>query len=140
MIALVQTTILIVGLDGRSKVLDELPVEVLVVQSGFEAARSLKNKKINGVVCKWDLDDAKDGEFLRRFRAVKPDVPTVALIRTGDVTQEITARSLGVSSVLPEETPDNLLRETVANILCLESEELVYAAKPLNCDNDKGIK
>lgn len=130
MIALVQATVLIVGLDEKKRVLRELPIEVLAMRFGREAARSLKNKKVNSVVCKWDLDDMEDGEFLRRLRLVKPDIPTIALIRAGDTRQEVAARSLGVSAVLSEGSPDNLLRETIANILCLRTEDFVYATKP----------
>ena len=61
-----------------------------------------------------------DGRFLKRLRAVKPDIPTIAFIKAGDVQQEIAARSLGVSAVLSEDVGDDFFKETVANILGLK--------------------
>ena len=119
MIAFVEATVLTIGLNGKSDALKKLPINVLKMQTGFEAARSLKNTKIDSVICKWDLVDMKGGEFLRRLKIAKPNIPTVALIRAGDTAQEIQARSIGVSAVLTEETEDNLFTETVANILSL---------------------
>ncbi|MBW8001138.1 MAG: response regulator [Planctomycetes bacterium] len=119
MIAFVEATVLTIGLNGKSDALKNLPINVLKMQSGFEAARSLKNTKIDSVICKWDLDDMKGGEFLRRLKMVKPNIPTIALIRAGDIAQEIQARSIGVSAVLTEETDDSLFTEMVANILSL---------------------
>ncbi len=119
MIVLVQATVLTVGLNGRNEVLQELPVEVITMQSGVEAARSLKNEKIDSVISKWSLEDMADGRFLKGLRAVKPDIPTIAFVRAGDQTQEIAARSLGVSAVLTDDTDDELFKETVANVLGL---------------------
>lgn len=120
MIAFIEATVLTVGLDDKSEVLKDLPINVLKMQSGFEAARSLKKTKIDSVISKWDLDDMKDGEFLKRLKAVKPDIPTVALVRAGDPVQEIMARSIGVSAVLVDESDDGLFVETIANILNLQ--------------------
>jgi DNA-binding NarL/FixJ family response regulator len=120
MIVLVQATVLTVGLNGKNEVLRELPIRLVTMQSGTEAARSLKNEKVDSVISKWDLDDMEDGRFLKRLRAVKPEIPTIAFIRTGDRTQEIAARSLGVSAVLTDDTSDELFRQTVANVLGLK--------------------
>ena len=116
MIVLVQATVLTVGLNGRNEVLRELPIRLITMQSGTEAARSLKNEKVDSVISRWDLDDMEDGRFLKTLRAVKPDIPTIAFIRAGDQAQEIAARSLGVSAVLTDDTDDELFRETVANV------------------------
>jgi len=120
MIVLVQATVLTVGLDGRNEVLRELPIRVITMQYGVEAARSLKNEKVDSVISKWNLVDMKDGRFLKNLRAVKPEIPTIAFIRAGDRAQEIAARSLGVSAVLTDDTDDELFRQTVANILGLK--------------------
>ena len=121
MVVLVQATVLTVGLNGRSEVLRELPVRLIKMQSGLEAARSLKSEKeVNSVISRWDLDDMPDGRFLKTFKAAKPYIPTIALVRSGSKAQEIAARSLGVSAVLAEDATDDVLRDTVANLLGIE--------------------
>ena len=130
MIVLVQATVLTVGLNGKNKVLRELPIQLITMRSGFEAARSLKNEKVDSVISKWDLDDMKNGRFLKRLRVVKPDIPTIAFIKAGDRAQEIAARSLGVSAVLTDDTNDKLFRETVANVLGLKDIISIKAISP----------
>jgi len=130
MIVLVQASVLTVGLDGKNEVLRELPIRLITMQSGMEAARSLKNEKVNSVISKWDLHDMEDGRFLKNLRAVKPDIPTIAFVRAGDRAQEIAARSLGVSAVLTEDTDDELFRETVANVLGLKGIVSIKAISP----------
>ncbi len=131
MIVLVQATVLTVGLDGKNEILRELPIRLVTMQSGAEAARSLKNEEVDSVISKWDLDDMEDGWFLRRLRAVKPEISTIALVRSGDQAQEIAARSAGVSAVLTDEADDELFRKTVANVLGLHdlvSVEAIFSA------------
>jgi len=120
MIVLVQATVLTVGLDGKNEVLRELPVRLIAMQSGSEAARSLKNEKVDSVISKWNLNDMENGRFLKRLRAVKPDIPTIVFVRAGNRAQEIAARSLGVSAVLTDDSSDELFRQTVANVLGLK--------------------
>ena len=120
MIVLVQATVLSVGLDGKNRVLRELPIRLLAMQSASEAVRSLKNKKVDSVISKWNLDDMEDGLFLKRLKAAKPRIPTIAFIRAGDRAQEIAARSLGVSAVLTDQVTDEFFRDTVANVLGLK--------------------
>ena len=120
MVVLVQATVLTVGLNGRSEVLRELPIRLIKMQSGLEAARSLKNEKVNSVISRWDLDDMPDGRFIESFKAAKPYIPTIALIKPGSKAQEIAARSLGVSAVLAEDATDNVLKDTVANLLGIQ--------------------
>jgi len=134
MIVIVQATVLTVGLDGQSEVLRELPIRLIEMRSGAEAARSLKGEKVDSVVSKWDLDDMKDGRFLRSLRAVKPQIPTIAFVRSGDRQQEIAARSLGVSAVLTDETSDELFKATVANVLGLEG---IVSIKTISAAEDK---
>jgi DNA-binding NarL/FixJ family response regulator len=122
MIVLVQATVLTVGLNGNGKneALRELPIRLITMQSGTKAARSLKSEKVDSVISKWDLNDMEDGRFLKRLRAVKPEIPTIVFVRAGDQAQEIAARSLGVSAVLADDTSDELFRQTVANVLGLK--------------------
>ena len=130
MIVLVQAKVLEVGLNSRSEILRELPIRLVTMQSGTEAARSLKNEEVDSIISKWDLDDMADGWFLRRLRAVKPQIPTIAFIRAGDQAQEIAARSLGVSAVLTDEADDELFRETVANVLGFHDLVSIEAISP----------
>ena len=120
MIVLVQATVLTVGLNGENEVLKELPIRLITTHSGIEAARSLKNEEVDSVITKWDLDDMENGLFLKRLKAVKPEIATIVFIRAGDTEQEIAARCLGASAVLTDRTNDELLRETVANVLGLK--------------------
>jgi DNA-binding NarL/FixJ family response regulator len=130
MIVLVQATVLTVGLNGRNEVLRELPVRVISMQSGLAAARSLKNEKVNSVISRWDLDDMPDGSFLKTLKAAKPYIPTIAFVRAGNTTQEIAARSLGVSAVLSEDADDDAFKQTVANLLGLKGAVAIKAITP----------
>ena len=116
MIVLVQATVLTVGLDGKNEVLWELPIRLITMESGTEAARSFKSEKVDSVISKWDLQDMEDGQFLKNLKAIKPEIPTIAFIRARDKEQEIAARSLGVSAILTEDTSDELFRKTGANV------------------------
>ena len=80
----------------------------------------MRNEKVDSIISNWDLEDMEDGWFLRRLRAIKPKIPTIVFIRSGNLAQEIKARSLGVSAVLTDEASDELFRETVAGILGLK--------------------
>ena len=84
MIVLVQATILTVGMNGRNESLRKLPVRLITMQSGLEAARSLKTEKVDSVISNWDLDDMTDGLFIRKLKAVKPEIPTIVFVSAGD--------------------------------------------------------
>ena len=127
MIVLVEASVLTVGLNGREKVLRELPIRVITMQSGIEAARSLKTERVDSVISNWELEDMADGGFLKGLRAAKPDIPTIAFVRAGDRAQEIAARSLGVSAVLTDEADDDFFRQTVANVLGLKGHVTIKA-------------
>ncbi len=130
MIVLVEASVLTVGLNGREKVLRELPIRVITMQSGIEAARSLKTERVDSVISNWELEDMADGGFLKGLRAAKPDIPTIAFVRAGDRAQEIAARSLGVSAVLTDEADDDFFRQTVANVLGLKGHVTIKAISP----------
>ena len=130
MIVLVQATVLTVGLNGKNEVLQELPIQLIAMRCGMEAVRSLKSEKVDSVISKWNLNDMENGRFLKRLRAVKPEISTIAFVRAGDRAQEIAARSLGVSAVLTDDTDDELFRETVANVLGLKGIVSIKAIFP----------
>ncbi len=119
MIVLVKANVLTVGLTGRHSDLKELPVRLVGVETGKQATCSLKNERFDSIVSNWDLPDMTDGVFLKKLRAFKPNIPIIAVVQSGDKSQEIAARSMGASAVLPADASDELFRQTVADILGL---------------------
>ena len=119
MIVLIQATVLTVGLNGKNEALEELPIRLITMQSAKQAARSLKNEKVDSIISNWDLEDMKNGRFIEQLRAVKPEIPTIVFVKAGDKSQEIAARSLGVSAVLTTDSDDEHFKRTVANVLGL---------------------
>jgi len=140
MVVLVQATVMTIGLNGKSTALRELPIRLLNMQSGAEAARSLKNEYVDSVISRWDLDDMDKGRFLKRFRAVKPDIPTIVFVKAGDRAQEVAARSLGVSAVLTDDCDDELFRETVATVLGLKNLVCLKSIAPAPAENKKSYE
>lgn len=131
MILLVQATVLTVGIDGRHESLRELPIRLINVQSGMEAAGSFKNESIDSVISNWDLVDMPDGMFLKRLRRIRPDIPTIAIIEMGNYVQETSARSLGVSAVLTEGSDDEHFREAVRQVLGLKDVASIRGIKAI---------
>ena len=125
MIVLVKATVLTVGLKGKNKALKQLPIRVVSRRTGLEASGSLKNEKFDSIISNWELPDMKDGLFLKGLRRIKPDIPTIAVVKAGDTRQEISARSCGVSAVLTSDTTDEIFRQTVAEILGLGSADSI---------------
>ena len=125
MIVLVKATVLTVGLKGTNKALKQLPVRVVNLRTGLEASRSLKNEKFDSIISNWELPDMKDGLFLKGLRRIKPDIPTIAVVKAGNTRQEISARSIGVSAVLTSDTTDEIFRQTVADILGLRDADSI---------------
>jgi DNA-binding NarL/FixJ family response regulator len=119
MILLVEANVLTVGLDGMTAGLKELPIRLINMRTGSEAIKCLRNEKIDSVISGWDLPDMANGSFLKGFKAVKPHMPTIAVVKPGDKGQEIAARSLGVAAVLTDDTSDEHFRMTVSQVLGL---------------------
>ena len=117
---LVQSNLLTVGLNGKAGIIGELPVRLVSTVTASEAVSFIRNEKFDLVLSKWGLDDLGEGLFLRRLRMVKPDLRTIVLVDGRDPTQEILARSIGVSVVLNDDCPDEMLTSTIAQILCIE--------------------
>jgi DNA-binding NtrC family response regulator len=120
MIVLVQANVLTVGLNGENEALRELPVHLIETYSAAQAARFLKNEKVDVVICKWNLVDSADGLFLKRLKIIKPQIKTIVIIKAGNITEEISARSCGASAVLTDCAGDELLRGTVIEALKLK--------------------
>ncbi len=117
---LVQANLLMVGLNERTRILDELPVRLINADSAVDAVRCIRNEKFDMVISKWELPDLADGMFFKRLRMVKPDMTSLVLVDGDDPQQEIMARSVGVSAVLTEDCGDDLLLATVAGIFGIE--------------------
>ena len=128
MLVFVKASVLMIGLEHRNEALHRLPIRVISVQSGTEAARSLKSENVNSVISSWNLEDVDANRFFRHLKLLKPDLPTIVIVKSGNTVQEIAARSLGVSAVLYDQTPDEVFEQTVANVLglteCLLAEEM----------------
>jgi CheY-like chemotaxis protein len=131
MVVLVQAHVLTVGLNGKNEVLRELPIRLITVPSGRQAVHSFRNERFDSVITNWDLDDMQNGRFIKKLRAVKPDIPTIVFIRANEPEQEIAARSLGVSAVLTDESDDELFRQTVANVLGIRDIASIEAISPV---------
>ena len=125
--ALIKANLLAVGLDGRTKVLNELPIRLISVQSAGEAIQRIRNDRFESVLSRWHLKDMPGGLFLRKLRLVKPDMTTIVLVCSKDPSEEIRARSIGVSAVLTEDCSDEFLLATVASVLGIEAPAEVSA-------------
>jgi DNA-binding NarL/FixJ family response regulator len=119
MILLVEANVLTVGLDGKNTGLKELPIRLINMRTGSEAIKCLRSEKIDSVISGWDLPDMANGSFLKSFKTVKPHMPTIAVVKPGDRSQEIAARSLGVAAVLTDDTSTEHFRQTVSEVLGL---------------------
>jgi DNA-binding NarL/FixJ family response regulator len=134
MVIIAEMNVLTVGMDDRGDGFDGLPVRLLDAVGGSEAIRSFKTDPIDSVVSHWNLSDMPDGEFLRKLKAVKPDMPTVAIVDPDDPQQEIEARQLGVSAVVSEDCGEGYFREVITAVLGLPNErviEALYAVKEM---------
>ncbi|MFA5424052.1 MAG: response regulator [Phycisphaerae bacterium] len=127
--SLVKANLLTVGLNGRAKILAELPVRMVSVGSAAEATRLIRNERFDGVLSTWDLDDMAAGLFLKRLRMVKPDIATIVLVSSDDPSQEILARSIGVCAVLTSDCSDGLLTGAVSSVLGIAIPVEVSAVK-----------
>ena len=131
MVIVAKTTVLAVGVGNKSTELSELPIRLISFAHASEAVSSFKTEKIDSVVSHWHLDDMPDGLFLRRLRAIRPHMPTIAIIEPGNVEQEIAARSLGVAAVVTEDCSEEYFRMVVADTLHLRNRTVdrLYAVK-----------
>ena len=118
-------TVLSVGIRNKSKALKTLPVRVLVMDSGAEAVRHLFEDKIDVVISHWNLIDMPGGELLKKIVVAKPNLPTIAFVKTDDHQQEILARSIGVSVVLADDIDDEYFRQILRQILDLADVSLI---------------
>jgi PleD family two-component response regulator len=132
MYVVAKANVLAVGLEDKAEALKELPIRLISLQQGSQAASSFKTESFDSVISHWHLVDLEPGMFLRNLRGIRPDIPTIAVIHANNPTQEIEARSLGVSAVITEDCSDDHFREVVCAVLGLERVESIaelYAVK-----------
>lgn len=116
----VYSTILMVGTQDKVSGLQELPIRLVMLDTGKEAIQCLRHEQIDSVVSRWNLVDMAQGELLARIIDAKPGMPTVAFIEPGNSQQEVMARSMGVTAVLSEDIDDVYFRRTVCQLLEIE--------------------
>ena len=119
MFAISKIKVLAVGLGDKSVMLQKLPVRIKNLRCAAEAARSLKTENFDSIMSKWDLSDMKNGRFIKNLRLIKPKVPIIAITESENFEQEIAARSIGVSAVIPEQSDDRIFIDTVSQTLGL---------------------
>jgi len=132
MVIIAEMNVLAVGMEDRAGEFKGLPIRLLNMAQGSDAIRSFKTDQIDSVVSHWHLPDMPNGQFLKKLKAVRPDMPTVAIIEPDNPQQEIDARMLGVSAVIPEDCDDQYFREVMTSVLGLRSVreiETIYAVK-----------
>jgi DNA-binding NarL/FixJ family response regulator len=115
--SLVKSSLLAVGVNGRTEALNELPIRLVSARSAGEAIRHIRDDRFESVLSRWDLEDMPAGLFLKKLRLVRPDMSTIVLICGKDEAEEISARSIGVSAVLTDDCSDEFLLATVASVL-----------------------
>ena len=125
MIVVTKANVLTVGITDKAQALRELNIRVISLQFGKDAVRSLKNEEFDSVISRWDLPDMKNGTFLQGLKNIKRDMPTIAVIESGNTDQEISARSLGVSAVITEDISEDHFRELISQLLGLEEVEQI---------------
>lgn len=125
MIVVTKANVLTVGITDKVRALRELNIRVISLQFGKDAVRSLKSEEFDSVISRWDLPDMKNGTFLQGLKNIKRDMPTIAVIESGNTDQEISARSLGVSAVITEDISEDHFRELISQLLGLEEVEQI---------------
>ena len=125
MIVVTKANVLTVGIADKARALKELNIRVISLQFGKDAVRSLKSEEFDSVISRWDLPDMKNGTFLQGLKNIKRDMPTIAVIESGNTDQEISARSLGVSAVITEDISEDHFRELISQLLGLEEVEQI---------------
>lgn len=124
----IYSTILIVAAQDKAAALQELPLRLLMMDTGKEAIQCLREEQIDTVVSRWNLVDMPEGKLLEKITAARSKIPTVAFIEPGNQEQEIMARSLGVSAILSDDIDDDYFRSTVCQILHIEDIAAVSVA------------
>jgi len=119
MVIIAEMNVLAVGMEDRAGEFNGLPIRLLNMAQGSDAIRSFRTDPIDSVISHWHLADMPDGKFLKKLKAVKPDMPTIAIVEPNNPQQEVEARMLGVSAVVPEDCDGEYLRQVMAAVFGL---------------------
>lgn len=114
---LVRAEVLAVGVGEYVDHLQRLPIRLVDFETGKEAVGSLKNKKFNAVISKWNLPDMLDGKLLKGIKLIKPDMPTIAMVEAENFSQEVSARSAGMTAVVSDIIDTQQLNVMIATML-----------------------
>lgn len=117
----VYSNVLMIGTADKASGLRELPLRLLVIDTGKEAIECLREERIDTVISRWELVDMPDGQLLEKILAARPKMPTIAFVEPGNWQQEIMARSLGVTAILSDDTDDEYFRSTICQIMRIDS-------------------
>lgn len=128
MVVIAQMNVLAVGMKDRADQFKGLPVRLLNLACGRDAIRTFKTNQIDSVISHWHLSDMPDGAFLKKLKAIKPDMPTVAIIESDNQQQEIDARRLGVTAVIQEDCGSAYFRQVIASLFGLSDIEAIDAS------------
>jgi DNA-binding NarL/FixJ family response regulator len=134
MVIIAKMNILSVGAAETARALDGLPVRVIHLATGKQAASSFKTEQIYSVISHWHLADMPNGEFLKKLKAAKPQMPTIAIVESQNPQQEIEARSLGVAAVISEDAGEEHFRAVITSVLGFQNPraiETLYAVKEI---------
>jgi len=116
----VYSNVLMIGTADKASGLRELPLRLLVIDTGKEAIECLREERIDTVISRWELVDMPDGQLLEKILAARPKMPTIAFVEPGNWQQEIMARSLGVTAILSDDTDDEYFRSTICQIMRID--------------------
>ena len=124
---MVQTTVLMVGAGDKGHVIEELPIRMVLLDTGEAAIRFLKQEKIDTVISRWNLVDVPEGKLLENIIGAMPSMPTIALIEPGNYAQEIKAAQLGITAIISEDIDDDYFRQVVMQLLGIEEMAAIRA-------------
>ncbi len=108
--------VLTVGINDLCKNLNNLTTEVFAVDTGFAALQQFRKRIPSVLIAKWDLPDMSDGILFRRILSAASAVSTVAMIEFGNTSQEVAARTLGVTVVLDDSADEQMLKELLKQL------------------------
>lgn len=134
MVIIAEMNVLSVGAGNRVNALDGLPVRLVNLNTGSQAIRSFKTEEFDSVISHWHVADMPDGKFLKKLKAAKPQMPTIAIIEGQNPQQEIEARSLGVAAVITEDSSQEHFRAVITSVLGLQDTQAIkelYAVKEM---------
>lgn len=117
MVVLTTMSVMTVGME-RLEELEKMPIRLLGRKQGKEAVRSFKREHIDSVICRWDLPDMPNGQFVQKLRMIRPDMPIITVVQANDSDQEISARMLG-ATVVADDCGRDYFNQVLASALHL---------------------